>query len=98
VGYYAHGLDAVLVLMSLMSVALDADVHLVLGSVPMVIQRQGLAIAQQQKHATACCLLLLFSLWLEAQRRVLNLNFSHNDLLVDVDTLAAFIASGSGFR
>jgi hypothetical protein len=82
VGDYAHGLDAVLVLVSLMSVALDADVHLVLGSVPMVIQRQGFAVAQKQIH-TARCLLLLLACRLEVERCVLNFNFSHNDLLID---------------
>jgi hypothetical protein len=48
--YDTHSLYAVCVLNTFVHVALDADVHLVVGSVSMVIQRQGFAVAEKQEH------------------------------------------------
>jgi len=50
VRYHTHSLDAVCVGHTLVHIALDADVHLVVGSVSMVIQRQGFAVAEKQEH------------------------------------------------
>jgi hypothetical protein len=90
VGYYTHSLDAVLVLLSLVHVTLQADVHLVLGSVPMVIQRQGFAVAQKQEHlAFGLFDLLLWGNLFDVVKEV-RFYLSHNDLLVDPQLAVSF--------
>jgi len=53
VRYHTHSLDAVCVRHTLVHIALDANVHLIVGSVPMVVQRQGFAVAEKQEHLAA---------------------------------------------